>query len=221
MSLPLGLSALSPPVSIREVAKNVVARPYFQDDLGRDQEGMPLFLQVIRWTLKPFEWLFDSLSGLPDALRWLIVVVCVLLCVAILLHIFYILLSAIRGPLTRHARRANATIKELDPSELEAEADRIQAREDYIGAIRLLFGAALRRLEIFEKKKFRPGITNRELLAKYRSSPYAESLLQFVQTIDVKWYGRMPCEQADYVSCRNEHGRICQYIRQSKSADGS
>ena len=89
---------------------------------------------------------------------------------------------------------------------------------DYIGAIRLLFRSALRRLELAERRKFRPGFTNRELLRRYRSSPLADSLARLVETIELKWYGNTPCEQADYVACRGAHDDICQHVRDAGPA---
>jgi hypothetical protein len=219
MQIVLAQSKLPPPVSIRETAQEVVARPYFDLDSSRRPDGTPLIVEIIRWIFKPFVWLFNSLEGLPDVLRWLIVVICVVLCVALIAHMLYTLFRAIGGPAIRRRPQYDSATREIDPNDFERQAEHVQAEGDYIGAIRLLFRAALRRLEIFEKKKFRPGITNRELVRRYRATPLADSLMRFVNTIELKWYGQTPCEQADYVTCRNEHGRICQYIRDAKPAD--
>jgi hypothetical protein len=211
--------ALPPPAAIREAAREVLARPYFDLDSAGPRDQTPLFLEIIRWILTPFRWLFEILDGLPVVVTWLIVLTCLVLSAVLIGHIIFALARAIRGPLFQRNVHLNATAKEHDPKEFERQADLAVAREDYIGAIRWLFRATLRRLELFEKKKFRPGITNRELLRRYRASPLAESLLSFVDTIDVKWYGQMPCGQAEYISCRNEHGRICRYIGESQPAD--
>jgi hypothetical protein len=219
MVLLLAQATLPPSESIRETAQQVVSRPYFILDSARQSDGVPLFLVILRWILTPFFWLFDQLHGLPEVLRWLIVVLCVVLCVALIAHILYTLIKAIGGPVIRGRPQYNLSSREVDPSELEKQAELVLAKGDYIAAVRLLFRAALRRLEIFEKKKFHPGITNRELVRRYRTTPLADSLVRFVNTIELKWYGQTPCEQADYVTCRNEHGRICEYIRESKPAD--
>ena len=70
-----------------------------------------------------------------------------------------------RGQSDRERRRISLTDpgREIGPDEFEQQAALAETNRDYIGAVRLLFRAALRRLEIFEKKKFRPGITNREV----------------------------------------------------------
>jgi hypothetical protein len=99
---------------------------------------------------------------------------------------------------------------------LEQLAERASLAGDYIGGVRLLFRAALRRIELFEHKKLRPGITNRELLRRYRTSPLAAPLARFVETIDLKWYGSLPCERADYEACEIEHDRIRQHASQRR-----
>src|SRR5262249_53252949 len=154
-------------------------------DSAGPRDQTPLFLEIIRWILTPFRWLFDVLEGLPAVVTWFIVITCFVLTVLLIGHIIFSLVRAIRGPLRQQKTLLNGTSKEYDPKELENQADLAFAREDYIGAIRWLFRATLRRLELFEKKKFRPGITNRELLRRYRASPFADALLCFVDTIDV------------------------------------
>lgn len=72
----------------------------------------------------------------------------------------------------------------------------------------MLFRAALRRIELAEDKKLRVGITNRELLRRYRQSPLSEPLQLFVEMIDRKWYGGEACESADALHCRESYGQI-------------
>jgi hypothetical protein len=214
-------TALPPPDAIRRAAEEVVTRPYYRLGIGGGEDGEPFMLQVLRWILKPFRWLFDSMEGLPDILRWGIVILCAVLCAAIISHIVYTLLVAIRGPLQRSGARYDSEVRDVDPLDLEQQAELISRTGDYIGAIRLLFRAALRRIELAEKRKLRPGFTNRELLNRYRASPLQSSLARFVETIELKWYGNFPCEQADYVACRDEHGRIRQHIDRREPALGT
>ena len=188
--------------------------PYY--DLGGDSQrevDYSFLEKVFEWLIKPFKWLFDQMDGVPEALRWLIVIALVVLCVALIAHIVYTFVVAIRGPIARGDRIYQSPGREVDPDELEHLAERARVVGDYIGGVRLLFRAALRRIELFEKKKLRPGITNRELLRRYRSSPLAGPLARFVETIDLKWYGNIPCEQADYAACESEHDRIRQFAQ--------
>lgn len=212
--LPQNSSAtLPPPDAIRETASQVLARSYY--DLGarspRDVSP-PFWLRLFEWIIEPFRWLFGSLEGLPDGVRWLIVILSALLCVALIGHILFSLISAVRGPTARKMGAYHSAARLIDPSELEQEAERAGARGDYIGAIRLLFLAALRRIELAERKSFQPGFTNRELLQRYRATPLGEPIRRIVDVIDAKWYGDSVCEPSDYTACRNEHVRIRQHI---------
>jgi len=219
MTYLLAQSQLPPSDSIRGAAREVISRPYYKLDSSTPEDATPLIVQLIRWIFKPFEWLYNQMEGLPEAVRWIVVIACVIVCVALIAHILYTLVKALGGPVARRRIPLADPGREVDPDDFEKQAALAETNLDYIGAVRLLFRAALRRLEIFEKRRFRPGITNRELLRRYRSTPLAESLLRFVNTIDLKWYGQVPCEQTDYIACRTEHGRICQYIRESYPAD--
>jgi hypothetical protein len=209
---------LPPPETIRSTAAEVVARPDY--DLGQHDLKLepPFWLEMFRWILTPFEWLYDSMEGVPDVFRWIIVIVAALVCVALIAHIIYTLVTAIRGPIRSRGTKYEFAVEEIDPVDLESEADRISHRGDYIGAIRLLFRASLRRLELAERRKFRPGFTNRELLRRYRASPLAAALERLVETIELKWYGDAPCVQDDYTYCRAAHDYIRQHVRDSQPA---
>jgi hypothetical protein len=220
MELTLAQSALPAPEAVRETARQVVARPYFEID-SRPRDGVPIWLEILRWIIAPFRWLFNSLEGLPDVLRWTVVVVCILVCIALVAHIIYTLVAAVRGPAVRRNYQVDAQARDRDPRDYEDQAEQFSSQGDYIGAVRSLFRAAIRRLEILENKKFRPGITNRELLRRYRTTPLFDPLVRFVNTIELKWYGQAPCQLADYITCRDDHGRICQYINESKPVHGS
>lgn len=218
----LSAANLPPADQIRHTANDVVSRPYY--DLGSGSpraDDASFVLKFFEWLAKPFQWLFDHMEGLPDFLRWIIVILSVVLCIALIAHIIYSFVTAIRGPIARRGRVYQPGGKEIDPADLEQQAERARAAGDYIGGVRLLFRAALRRIELVEKKKLRPGITNRELVRRYRTSPLASPLTRFVETIDLKWYGNIPCEQADYAACESEHVRICQYASQRQPAHAS
>ena len=212
-----GFTALPPPDVIRQTAAEVVSRKYY--DLGDRSlnDSPPFWWRILRWLLKPFEWLFASMEGWPDSLRWMIVILCFILLLALLGHIVYSFAMAIRGPAARRRGAYTSSHVEIDPASLEQEAERAGKGGDYIGAIRLLFRAALRRIEVAEKKKLRPGFTNRELLRRYRSTPLFGSLERFVETIDQKWYGGGMCLEEDFVTCRSEHARIRQYVQESRT----
>jgi hypothetical protein len=208
----LASTTLPPADDIRKAVQEIVARPYYEIDTDVPSMDGSLMMELIRWIIAPFKWLFDSMEGLPESLRWVIVIFCVVLCIALIAHMVYSFVVAIRGPIVRRDRVYMSAGREIDPAELEEQAELAGAAGDYIGAVRLLFRAALRRIEMAEKKKLRPGFTNRELLRRYRASPLANSLQRFVDVIELKWYGDLPCERADYLACQTEHVRIRQYV---------
>jgi hypothetical protein len=219
MFMLLAEPALPPAADIRQKADEVVSRSYYDlaDTAGGDP--VPLWMRMMRWLARPFEWLFKSMEGWPDWLRWLIVIVCIVLLIALVSHIAYTLVRAIRGPVARVQRRYDPAHIEIDPASLERDAEQAVRMGDYIGAVRLLFRAALRRIEVAEKKKLRPGFTNRELLRRYRSTALFGPLERFVETIDNKWYGGEPCLQEDYLVCRTEHARIRDYAKEVRTAN--
>jgi hypothetical protein len=207
-----------PSDEIRRAAAEVVSRNYFDLGGASQGDGEPLWWRVLRWLLTPFIWLFQSMEGWPEFVRWTVVIACFVLLVVLVGHIIYTLAAAVRGPAVRRQRPYLSAHRELDPAELEREADRAGGLGDYMGAIRLLFRAAICRIDAVEKRKLRPGATNRDLLRRYRSTPIIGSLERFVETIDDKWYGEGACLETDYVSCRNEHARIREYVQQLKPA---
>jgi hypothetical protein len=217
----LNEASLPPPATIRETAEAIVARPYF--DLGTARSsGPPLWLQILRWIWEPFRMLFDSMEGLPDWLRWVIVVLAVALCAALVAHIVYSFVTAIRGPRRRGAASLRiAQARELRPEDLERDAELADSTGDHIGAVRLLFRAALRRIELAEEKRFRPGLTNRELLRRYQTSPLFPSLQRFIDIIELKWYGGQKCVAGDYSACRSEHQPIRQIVERRQHALGA
>jgi len=213
MALLARQAALPPPDTIRTTAEEVVSRPYFDLDYGRNSSSEAFLLDVIRWLFRPFLWLFESLEGLPDFLRWVIVAACLLILILLVAHIVYTLVSALQVPQLPKGPGTGSSRQESDPAELELQAESCETEGDYIGAIRLLFRSAIRRIELAERKRFRPGFSNHELLRRYRTTPLANSLKLFVETIDRKWYGDWPCDQSDYLDCYQEHAKIREFLQ--------
>ncbi|NQT38913.1 MAG: hypothetical protein HQ581_15560 [Planctomycetes bacterium] len=218
-----GAVSLPDPETIRRTAEEVVQRPdYRLEPLGEGGKTfLDLFLGMIEWLLTPLSWLFGALDGLPEWLRWLIVAGLLVLLLALVAHIIYAVVTALRGP-TRSARaRALSEPRHLDPGLPEREAEAAAAAGDYIGAIRLLFRACLLRLAAGEKRAFRPALTNREYLRRYRGTPVFDGMSLFVETIDCKWYGGAACAPTDYKACRDAHGRIRGMSGGTAYADGA
>lgn len=209
--------------TIRRTADEVLARPEFQaEPLGDSGATIwDLFLRALAWLITPFRWLFNALEGIPDVLRWSIVVGLALALVALISHITYTIVTVVRGSNPSHKKFTLETQRPPDPADLERQSREAAARQDYIGAVRLLFRACLLRLEEAEKRKIRAGTTNRELLRKHKSSLAYRPMKQFVDTIEWKWYGLGECGAEDYEVCRTAHGEILRVAGSGADAHGA
>ena len=213
-------SSLPDPEVIRRTAAEVIQRPDYQlDKVGGDSSGLvEMFLKLLWWMLTPFRWLFEALEWLPDPVRWLVVIGLVVIVVALITHIVYTIIVAIRGPQRRRSYAVDAAPIPLDPAILEKQALEAAARGEFIDAVRLLFRACLLYLERYEKRAFRRGTTNRDLLRRYNGTPVHPPMSRFVETIDLKWYGGGDCLQADYDACQVAYRHIGTVIRERPDA---
>jgi Domain of unknown function (DUF4129) len=201
---------LPPPDSIRDAAKTVLARPDFQANGSSEAaEGLWGYLHRL---------LIEAMHAIQDFFRWLYLMspilaylfIAVLSISAALLigHIVWTIVMVIRGGRRQALLDDALSSRRTDPAELAAEAERARREEDYILGVRLLFRACLTLLEEREGKKFRPGATNREHLARYRQTPVYDWLSRFVWVIDSKWYGSEACLPADFAACHEAYLKI-------------
>lgn len=209
------LASLTPVPEIRRTAEEVVARPEFQID-APSMAPHDLLAAIVRFLeriFRPFRQFAENLYDLSPLLFWLMVVGLVLILVALITHIVY----SFRIALARRAENISGLSRAnrfIDPARLEADAKSAAAAGDYIRAVRLIFRACLARLEAAEARALRAGMTNRELLHRYRSTPMAAALQTFVETIDTKWYGHEYCAIQDYEACLQAQGIVQQHIKQ-------
>jgi hypothetical protein len=192
---------------IRQKIEEVVGRPEFQLDSAIDPDAIGLWFRLLLWMLRPIIWLFEALDGLPNALRWVIVVVLMMVLVMLIAHIIWSFVAAVRGT-PRRAVAGLVKAPDVMPEDLEQAAEEAVGAGDYITAARVLFLASLLRVERAEKKTLRRGVTNRELLRRYRNSPLFEPLARFVEIIEMKWYGHAVCDASDYEGCRAQYAQI-------------
>lgn len=211
---------------LRVTLREVLSRPDYQiDPPPEPSEGLlQLLATLLRWILAPFKWLFDSMEGLPDFLRWLIVIVLFIVLLALIAHMAWTLMQAMSGG--RRSQRATAlpsetTNVELTVTELEQAAETAFHRGAFIEAVRYLFRATLANLAEREKKKFRRGTTNRQYLNHFRNSGILPYLQILVSTIELKWYGDEPCEQQDYENCRDAYQQIVSLLRGGQRVNAS
>lgn len=199
------------PDALREKAAEIVARRHYDLSGGADDSlKEEIFLQALHAIGDFFRWFFSLTEGLPDFLRWPIVIGLILLVVLLIAHIIYTLVTSIRAPKRSKYPEGDLHRRGQDPVELERLADKAADDADYIGAIRYLFRASVVRLEAWDKRSHRPGTTNRELLRRYRDRMLvSQSLSLMVDMIDRKWYGDEVCSHLDYQACQQAHADIC------------
>lgn len=214
------LAVLPDSAQIRAKAAEVVARPDFQLDSQVDHESMGVWLRAIFWLLNKLRAFVDFLNSLPSPLWWMVVIGMTIICLLLIGHVVWTFAGLLSG---NRRRKSGAVLTDsgVDADELERKANQAEANGDYIGAIRMLFRAGLVRIEKYQRKPIRRGITNWELLRRYRSSPFFEPLQSFVGTIDAKWYGHDDCVKDDCQLCRTEYVRICNLIEGRIHAVGS
>ena len=211
---------------LRNTVQDVLSGSDYQTGTPSEpSEGMLyLLVTLIRWLLTPFRWLLGITEGLPDFLRWFIVIVLVVLLVALLFHMAWSLYHAMTGG--RRSRRGVKLPSEmadtaLSVSALEQAANRAVSRGNLIEAVRYLFRASITRLAEHEKKRFRRGMTNRQYLLHYRDTPLATPLQVIVRTIELKWYGDEPCQSQDYDDCHEAYQQLAGILQGGKHADAS
>ena len=209
----------SPPSAeaLREAAAKIVAGPDYQLDSPASHGSWmeEVLLTILEWILIPLRWLFHMTEGLPDVLRWFIVVGLVILFVLLIWHMTYSFLAALRCP--NRQTYSGPTDRQLgySPEELEELAEEAAREGNFISSIRFLFRASVTRLELSSRKKNRPGTTNRDLLRRFSKWPeLSASIRHFVDVIDRKWFGDEVCSERDWMECRIAYDSVCSFLRE-------
>ncbi len=214
----------APPETIRRTAIEILQGPEYHvnQDTRVGETIVDIMLQIFEWMIWPFRWLFESMEGLPEVLRWLIVLGLFLLLVLLLGHLVYTLVTTLR-PSARNSKfiSALASGHTLDAKEFEQLAQEALAQRNFIVAVRFLFRASLVHLQDIEGKFFSPGLTNRQFLTRYQKLPVASSLQALVEVIDASWYGQRECREEDYLKCRQAYAEIRQQTKAETHADSA
>ncbi|MEM6471005.1 MAG: DUF4129 domain-containing protein [Planctomycetota bacterium] len=178
-------------------------------------------LEFLSWLFAPLGALFEYLDNISPVLAWLVILFLVALLALLVFHIgrtFFVALDR-RG--LRTSVPLDVSEKLRDPDEIEMLAADAEQKSDFGLAARLLLLATLLRLEQTQKRKFRPGVTNREHLRRYRDTGVYEPLRRIVELIDRTWYGDAVCMPEHVVQCRESYAMICKAIKEPTSAERS
>ncbi|MEI8371022.1 MAG: DUF4129 domain-containing protein, partial [Planctomycetia bacterium] len=140
-----------------------------------------------------------------------IAVVLVAILAAIVWHTVTAILSVIGVERPGLESRRRET-RPVSPEELEEAATRAADSGDLVTAVRRLYQAALRRIEIGRGKPWPRGLTDRDVLHRTARSPLHPPLSGFIDTLEQAWYADQPCTAADLEACRRHHGRIIEVV---------
>ena len=207
---------------LREKVRDVLARPDYRLDPPGDSAAwfIEMLLNVLAWIIWPFKWIYNFSEGLPEFLRWLVVLAMIAVMGLVVGHIVYTVVSAIRGSdREKFALPSESTPQRMTAAELETLAEQAANRGELVVAVRYLFRASLARLELREKKMTRRGLTNREHLRRYRGTPFFDPLEVLVSTIEWKWYGEQPCADEDWESCRRAYQSVARLLSRASKSD--
>lgn len=210
------------PETIRRTTAEILQGSDFQINQDtRAGETFADFMQLLfEWVISPFVWIFQRMAGLPDAVRWLVVIVLAIVLVLLLAHLTYTIVSVFR-PNQRKGKftAALSAGRRMSPEEFEKLAQEALTQQDYIAAVRFLFRASLAHLQSLEGRFFSPGLTNRQFLRRYQKSPVIGALQSFVEIIDTGWYGNGICREKEYLKCREAYAEIRRQGKEASHAD--
>ncbi len=201
------IAAIPDAEEIRRKAAEVLERPEYRADTPSGEGSQSLALKIIEWFIEAIRWMAEWLDFLPNGARYPVIVGLV----ALLIYLAYRMIRGIAGAARLPERALSTRTRQntaKSPAEFESLAQAAMDEGRVIEAVRLLFRAGLLRIEQAEKRPQRPGITNRELLRKYRATPIQEPLQVFVETIDFKWYGGQPASSDDFERCRRAYAEL-------------
>ena len=202
-------TASAPPSAeaIHSAAARMLGGPEFRLDRGAGEQVTPWLSELVLRIVRGIFDAFRFLQGLPLAARLLVAAGLLVILTVILWQIVATIISLFgaRRPALSLAPRDRAP---QTPDDLEAESARAAAAGDLVTAVRRLYQAALRRIELARGRPWPRGLTDREVLARHARGPLHAPLAGFVDTLERAWYGDRPCTPADLDACRGHHERI-------------
>ncbi len=165
--------------------------------------------QWLAWLVRHIAKLLGDLSesgplaGMPLWLWWVIFGICVALLVLILAHIVLTVRSVLRQDRTPSSPRRRRRRRQ-DPAAVLKAAERALEEGEYERAVRLLYQAALLRLDRVGLLSEDPTRTNWENLAAMPADAGAvtEALAALTRTVDDAVYGGRPVSRSTAVQCR-------------------
>lgn len=208
------MPAAATPEAVRETARNVLSRDYY--DLEDTIHPFPLAGQI-------YQWIREKLEALEALTGWLDVPILPLLFWGLMVLILGGLIVWFVLRLRQESVGAESAFPEVEaelddlPSDVRVLLQRSQELAEagnYVDASRMLYRAALLRLEEERGGFVRRGLTNTEYLRTFRTPWVIENLKVFADLINWKWYRDRRFEAADYRRCRDAYERLDAHLRE-------
>ncbi len=203
------LSQAPAPKRIKDTVEAVLSQKKYQPDPD------PIYNQpdLNKHVQGPLDWLFRRISDMLDALfeispvlYYLFIVFLVALLAIIIWHMVNTFRLVMQKRKYRHpASDERSTRRERDASDWEKDAQQEVEHENYIAAVRCLFRALLYQMRASKLPGIRRGMTNRQYLRRFGSTPLGPVLESFVGVIDERWYAGQSCGYEEYQHCLNEY----------------
>ena len=194
------------PETIRQTAQEVLSNPRYQASPTEGLDLISLLTDFLDWIFSPFKGAFEILSGVSLIFAW-VVTGLVATALVVLVGVAFYRLATFKSVV--HVPRSSPNdARHRDPVELEKLANESLEASDFVVAVRLYLMATLLRLELAQKKRFRPGMTNREHLRRYSRSPIFEPMQYMVELMDQTWYGGANCDLESASKCRDAYQEI-------------
>jgi len=178
---------------------------------GAYQVNPPLSWQIQRWLIgllmRLLRWLSNlstsgPLAGLPEYLSWVITGILVLALVLILYHIAYTLRALLSGPPRRVEEGERVSPRRRSPQQALRAAKDAAARGDFELAVRLLYEAALRRLDRRGLLSYASSRTNWENLRALKSAGLRSIMAPLTRAVDDIFYGGRRATAQSYGDCQ-------------------
>jgi len=183
--------------------REILAQPEFERAMRAGNQDSR---DLRQWLLTRLRRLFDRLGGLHEtnyALFLVTVGALTILLVALLAHITYTIVRALRSAGRPSARPQAAPTRPQTADDLRREAEALAARGEFRDAIRVFYLALIRALQVRGVLSRASSRTNWEHLRQLHAHPELAAVLKpFTETFDAKWYGRRPASAGEVERCR-------------------
>lgn len=208
---------LPPAATVRNSVSTILSQPEYH---APPPSAMDIFWQrvadlvgkLIQWLLRPIGWLVDKLGKMgvgSQVAYWMVAGLLIVILLLILFHIYHASASAF-GRRGRKPLSSDGALPPVHDSEdLLALARRAEARGDYREAVRLIYQAALLRLDRLGVFRYEPTKTNWAYATEVASSgPMGVLFGHLTRVADRALYSPAPVTAEHYSQADRFYGEL-------------